>query len=64
MRAFSLAADGASMTEIATAMDLSTKTIGHLMKGVKAKLGVESQADITKLAIRHGITTTALKTKS
>jgi hypothetical protein len=30
------------MTEIATAMDLSTKTIGHLMKGVKAKLGVES----------------------
>ncbi len=64
MRAFSLAADGASMTEIATAMDLSTKTIGHLMKGVKAKLGVESQADITKLAIRHGITTTALKTKN
>jgi two-component system invasion response regulator UvrY len=51
------------MTEIATAMDLSTKTIGHLMKGVKAKLGAKV-ADITKLAIRHGITTTALKTKS
>lgn len=64
MRAFTLAADGASQGEIAAAMDLSTKTVGNLMKGVKAKLGVESQADITKLAIRHGITTTALKTKS
>ena len=64
MQAFTLAADGASLTEIAAAMDLSTKTVGHLMKGVKTKLEVESQADITKLAIRHGITTTALKTRS
>lgn len=64
MRAFTLAADGASMTEIAAAMDFSTKTVGHLMKGVKTKLGVESQADITKLAIRYGITTTAPKKKS
>jgi two-component system invasion response regulator UvrY len=64
MRAFALSADGASLTEIAAAMDFSTKTVGLLMKSVKAKLGVESQADITKLAIRHGITTTALKTKN
>lgn len=64
MRAFTLAADGASLAEIAAAMDFSTKTVGQLMKGVKTKLGVESQADITKLAIRYGITTTALKTKS
>lgn len=64
MRAFTLAADGASMAEIAVAMDFSTKTVGHLMKGVKTKLGVESQADITKLAIRYGITTTSPKKKS
>lgn len=64
MRAFTLTADGASLGDIAAAMDLSTKTAGTLMKSVKAKLGVESQADITKLAIRYGITTTALKTKS
>lgn len=64
MRAFTLAADGALLADIASTMDLSLKTAGLLMKSVKTKLGVESQADITKLAIRHGITTTALKTKS
>lgn len=58
MRAFALTADGASLTEIASEMDLSTKTVGTLMKSVKGKLGVESQADITKLAIRYGVTTT------
>jgi two-component system invasion response regulator UvrY len=45
-------------------MDLSTKTVGVLLKSVKNKLGVESQADITKLAISYGITTTALRAKS
>ncbi|MCK4140096.1 response regulator transcription factor (plasmid) [Ralstonia solanacearum] len=64
MRAFTLTADGASLTELSTQMDLSTKTVSTLLKSVKAKLGVESQADITKLAIRYGITTTALKMKS
>ena len=63
-RAFSLAADGASLTEIAGVMSLSTKTVGNLMKAVKAKLKIENQADITKLAIRYGITTTALKTRN
>ncbi|MGA4289677.1 response regulator [Ralstonia nicotianae] len=64
MCAFTLTADGASQAEISAQMDLSTKTVGTLLKSVKMKLGVESQADITKLAIRYGITTTALKTKS
>ncbi|MDM0029117.1 response regulator [Variovorax saccharolyticus] len=64
MKAFTLLADGASLSEISTQMNLSTKTVGVLLKSLKNKLGVESQADITKLAIRHGITTTALKTKN
>lgn len=64
MRAFALTADGASLTELASQMDLSTKTVGVLMKSVKGKLGVESQADITKLAIRYGVTTTDPKTKN
>ncbi|UXY16973.1 response regulator transcription factor [Chitiniphilus purpureus] len=64
LRAFSLTADGASQAEIAALMDLSTKTVGALLKSAKSKLDVESQADITKLAIRYGITTTAPKTRS
>lgn len=64
MRAFTLTSDGASIAEIAAAMDFSTKTVGYLIKGAKIKLGVESQADITKLAIRYGITTTDPKKKS
>lgn len=63
MRAFALAADGESLSEIAGSMKLSTKTVGALMKGVKSKLGVQNQADITKLAIRYGITTTATAPK-
>ncbi|WP_338911966.1 response regulator transcription factor [Mycetohabitans rhizoxinica] len=64
MRTFALAADGAALTDISAQIDLSTKTVSALLKSVKSKLGVESQADITKLAIRYGITTTALKMKS
>ncbi|WP_338927641.1 response regulator transcription factor (plasmid) [Mycetohabitans endofungorum] len=64
MRTFALAADGASLSDISAQIDLSTKTVSALLKSVKSKLGVESQADITKLAIRYGITTTSLKMKS
>lgn len=63
-RAFALLADGASLAEIADAMNVSVKTAGMLTRSGKVKLDVESQADITKLAIRYGITTTALKTKN
>ena len=45
-------------------MDLSTKTVGHLLKSIKSKLDIETPADFTKLAIRFGLTTTELKTKS
>lgn len=64
MRTFALAADGASLSDISAQIGLSTKTVSALLKSVKSKLGVESQADITKLAIRYGITTTFLKMKS
>lgn len=64
MRAFAMTADGASLIEIAAEMGLSTKTVGTLMKSVKTKLSVENPADITKLAIRYGVTTTDPKTRS
>lgn len=64
MRAFLLTADGASLADVAETMDLSTKTVGILLKSIKAKLDIETPADFTKLGIRFGLTTTELKTKS
>ena len=64
LRVFTLTADGSSLTDIAQAMDLSTKTVGTFLKNVKLKLGIENQADFTKLAIRYGITTLDLRTRS
>ena len=64
LRAFLLTADGASLADVAETMDLSTKTVGHLLKSIKSKLDIETPADFTKLAIRFGLTTTELKTKS
>ena len=45
-------------------MDLSTKTVGNLLKSIKAKLDIDTPADFTKVAIRFGLTTTELKSKS
>lgn len=64
MRAFLLTADGASIADISTHLDLSTKTVGNLLKSVKSKLSIETPADFTKLAIRFGLTTTDLRTKN
>lgn len=64
LRAFLLTADGESLAEVAEAMDLSTKTVGNLLKSIKAKLDIDTPADFTKVAIRFGLTTTELKSKS
>lgn len=64
LRVFTFTADGASLSDVAQAMDLSTKTVSTLLKSVKFKLGIENQADFTKLAIRFGITTLDLRTRS
>jgi two-component system invasion response regulator UvrY len=64
LRAFLLTADGESLADVAEAMDLSTKTVGNLLKSIKAKLDIDTPADFTKVAIRFGLTTTELKSKS
>lgn len=64
LRAFLLTADGESLADVAEAMDLSTKTVGNLLKSIKAKLGIDTPADFTKVAIRFGLTTTELKSRS
>jgi two-component system invasion response regulator UvrY len=57
LNVFVLSGDGASIAEVAAQLHISTKTAGTLLRCVKTKLGVESQADITKLAIKYGFTT-------
>lgn len=64
MRVFLLTADGSSLVDTAEALDLSTKTVGNLLRSIKSKLDIESPADFTKLAIRFGLTTTELRRKS
>lgn len=61
---FLMTANGASMSDIAEKMDLSTKTVGTTLKGIRSKLHIESTADFTKLAIRFGLATTELETKN
>ena len=51
-------ANGNSHAQIAKQMDLSLTTVSALMRRIKAKLGVANPVDLTKLAIRYGLTTT------
>ena len=64
LRAFILTADGATQAEIGADLGVSLKTVSTLMGSVKQKLGIESHADMTKLAIKNGLTTTEQKTKN
>lgn len=52
---FKLMAEGLTNAEIAERLNLSTKTISNISQSIKEKLGVERQAYITKLAVRHGL---------
>lgn len=50
---FKLMAEGLTNNEMAERMDLSPKTISTISQAVKEKLGVQRQADITRLAVKH-----------
>jgi ABC-type phosphate/phosphonate transport system substrate-binding protein len=52
---FRLLADSKSVNEIAELLNLSPKTVGHHVTGVKTKLGITGIAGITRLAIRLGV---------
>ncbi len=64
LRAFKLIADGASISDVAKEMDLSTKTVGNIVKNVKHKLHIDNPADFTKLAIKFGLTNLELRTRN
>jgi DNA-binding NarL/FixJ family response regulator len=52
---FKLMAEGLTNAEIAEKLDLSTKTISNISQSIKEKLGVHRQANITLLAVKHGL---------
>ena len=64
LKVFTLIADGLSVSEVAEEIDMSYKTVSNMVKTVKHKLNIESFADFTKLAIRFGLTSLAVRTKS
>lgn len=52
---FRLMAEGLTNAEIAERLGVSSKTISNSSQAIKDKLGVERAADITRLAVRHGL---------
>jgi DNA-binding NarL/FixJ family response regulator len=55
LEVFTLLAEGLSMADVANRMSLSYKTVAHHSTQIKTKLNVNSAADLTRLAIRHGL---------
>lgn len=52
---FTLMAQGLTNHEIAEHLGLSPKTISNSSQGIKEKLGIHRAADITRLAVKHGL---------
>lgn len=52
---FTLMAEGLTNAEIAEKLDVSSKTISNVSQAIKEKLGVHRAADITRLAVKHGL---------
>jgi two-component system invasion response regulator UvrY len=52
---FTLMAQGLTNQEIAEQLDLSPKTISNISQSIKEKLQIHRAADITRLAVKHGL---------
>lgn len=52
---FCLLAEGLSSNEVASRLSLSYKTVANYSTQIKAKLEVGTVAEMTRLAIRHGV---------
>ena len=48
-------AKGASVNQIAELLNISPRTVGTHLYNVKQKLGVSNQAELTLIAVRHGL---------
>lgn len=55
LQIFALMAEGLTNAEIAERLDVSSKTISNASQAIKDRLGVQRPADITRLAVRHGL---------
>ena len=53
-----LLAEGRSMKEAAAALDVTPRTIAFHKYGIMKRLGLETNADLVKYAIKHGIVAT------
>jgi DNA-binding NarL/FixJ family response regulator len=52
---FRMIVGGSSVTEIATQLNLSVKTISTHTARILEKMGLSSQADLVRYAVRHGL---------
>lgn len=52
---FTLMAEGLTNLEIAEKLALSSKTISNTSQSIKERLGLHRPAEITKLAVKHGL---------
>ena len=59
-----LISEGHSTRAIADKLYISPKTVGTHREHIKAKVGVSNVAELTKYAIRHGITTAEFGSES
>lgn len=50
-----LLAEGRSNKQVATALDISVRTVETHRKNIKRKLGISSTAGLTRYAIEHGV---------
>ena len=57
LEVFTFMAQGLTNAEIAERMNLSVKTISNVSQAIKEQLGVHRPADITLLAVKHGLVT-------
>lgn len=55
LQVFKLIAHGRTVAQVASKMDLSSRTINVITQAIKQKLHVQKPVEMTRLAIKHGL---------